>query len=101
VLKQASPASVRHSCQTLRRSTSLPESRITLTRDHALVLFEFLARWEESGLFIIEHSSEGHTLEAISCELVKMLVEPFGPNYRTLLDEARCRVLGHAESELP
>lgn len=65
---------------------------LQLTGDEALVLFEFLARWDEAGVFDIQDQAEQRTLWNLQCLLEKQLVEPFQPNYKALVKAARDRL---------
>jgi len=60
-----------------------------LDRSSALVLFELLARSAQSGRLEIAHEAERTVLAALEAELETILVEPFDPNYRDLVDKAR------------
>jgi hypothetical protein len=62
---------------------------VELSRDEALVLFEYLSRWCDLESLEIEHESEGIAMLALSRELDKALREPFLPNYAELLARAR------------
>lgn len=68
---------------------------LTLSPDEALVLFEWLHRLEDEdaldqlpGLLRGERAA----LWALSGALERTLVEPFKPEYRLLVDEARDRL---------
>ena len=66
---------------------------VTLTSDEALVLFELLHRWEDSGeIDQVLMSGEQTALWALSGCLERILVEPFEGNYRELVDHARQRL---------
>ena len=65
---------------------------ITLSRDEALVLFEFFARFDEKDDFTMRNIAEYLALMRISTQLDKALVEPFKPNYIELLNAARERL---------
>ena len=66
---------------------------VTLTSDEALVLFELLHRWEDSGeIGTVLMPGEQTALWALSGHLESTLVEPFEGNYRELLDHARQRL---------
>ena len=66
---------------------------VTLTSDEALVLFELLHRWEDSGeIGTVLMPGEQTALWALSGRLESTLVEPFEGNYRELLDHARQRL---------
>jgi len=63
---------------------------IALTKDEAIVLFEFLTRFnekEDDSLF--EDQSEQNVLWNIECILEKELHEPFKKNYNDILKFAR------------
>jgi hypothetical protein len=65
--------------------------RIDLSKDEAIVLFEFLSRFSNgSGLDIVDQSEE-RVLWNILCDLERLLVEPFSPDYSKILDQARGR----------
>jgi hypothetical protein len=63
---------------------------LTISKDEALVLFDFLARFNE-----VEHSdifkdqSEQKTLWILEGQLEKQLAEPFRPDYKDIINEAR------------
>lgn len=66
---------------------------VSLSKDEALVLFELLHRWEDTGE-IDEHLMPGEqtTLWGLSAALESVLAEPFGDNYRELISDARARL---------
>lgn len=73
---------------------------LRLTPDQALVLFEWLHRLEDDdaldelpGLLRGERAA----LWALSGALERTLAEPFKPEYRRLVDEARDRLAVHYE----
>ena len=69
------------------------ELNITLTKDEALVLFEFLSRFnekEQKGIF--EDQAEEKTLWLVEGQLEKQLSEPFMTNYEDIIDNARNKV---------
>jgi hypothetical protein len=65
---------------------------IDLTNDEALVLFEFLARFEETDSLKINHKSEEIVLWNLTCQLEKELAEPFSSKYDKLLETAQSNV---------
>ncbi|MBS1503205.1 MAG: hypothetical protein JST32_14145 [Bacteroidetes bacterium] len=66
---------------------------IDLTHDQALVLFEFLARFNAThNTEIFEDESEQKMLWLIEGQLERALVEPFWPNYLDIIKEARDRL---------
>lgn len=73
--------------------TEKAKIQITLSNDEALVLFEFLSRFNEQerqGVF--EDEAEQFILADIECLLEKELVEPFDKNYREIIEASRKRV---------
>lgn len=74
---------------------------VTLTRDQALVLFEFLNRFDDSGQLAFAHIAEWMALQQISAQLDKALVEPFDPAYRELLMAARARLAPEGGEDYP
>jgi hypothetical protein len=66
---------------------------LTVTKDEALVLFEFLARFNQSEHpNIFEDRAEQKTLWIIEGQLEKQLSEPFRPNYKEIINDARNRI---------
>ncbi len=68
------------------------EIDVSLTPDEALVLFEFLSRYSDTGELRIEDQAEQRALWNLCCLLEKELIEPFDPGYAKLLQSARDRV---------
>lgn len=66
--------------------------RIEVTRDEALVLFEFLSRHLDDGVLAVNDATEQQTLRNLQCLLEKQLVEPFLAEYDQLLQQARARM---------
>jgi len=69
-----------------------PEVEILLTAAEALVLFEFLSRFEESGALAIVDQAEEKVLSKLLGPLQKQLVSPFRHDYLELLGQARNRL---------
>ncbi len=65
---------------------------IKLTRDEALVLFEFLKRYSDKDELKIEDQAEQRCLWDLCGHLEKTLVEPLQTNYEELLISARERL---------
>jgi hypothetical protein len=65
---------------------------LELSGDEALVLFELLAQWEESGRLKEIDDSGRIVLSGILCDLESRLVVPFGPSHEELVEAARARV---------
>jgi len=68
---------------------------LQLSRDEALVLFEWVQRIEAEGRFrqVVKESAEVVALWALSARLEKALAEPFAPNYLELLRAASERLM--------
>ena len=66
--------------------------RLEQTVDEALVLFNFLQRFEDDGTLAILDQAEERVLWNLHCLLEKQLVELFHPEYKALLAAARDRV---------
>ncbi len=65
---------------------------IQLSRDEAIVLFDFLSRYSDSDQFLIEDQAEERVLWNMCCTLESGLSEPFLPDFKTRLDAARDNV---------
>jgi hypothetical protein len=74
---------------------------VLLTHDQALVLSDFLWRFEETDQLAFAHPAEFYALSAVSGQLDKALVEPFQPDYDKLVAEARRRLAGDHEGDYP
>ena len=70
------------------------EIRLTLLRNEALVLFEWLANLESLNGSIFAHPTEEQVLWKIQGQLESTLVEPFSADYKELLAQARKSVKG-------
>lgn len=55
-------------------------------------MFEFISRYSETDQLIIEDQAEQRALWNLECRLQKILVEPFDPSYRQLVQAARNRL---------
>jgi len=70
--------------------TEKQKINLTITDNEALVLFEFLARFNQSEhADIFEDQAEQKILWILEGQLEKQLVEPFRPDYKDLIREAR------------
>lgn len=64
--------------------------KIDLTKDEAIVLFEFLSRFNKNiHEEMFEDKAEQQVLWDIECLLEKELVEPFHSDYRDIVKRAR------------
>ncbi len=66
---------------------------IKLSKDEALVLFEWLAEVDKLKIIPFKHPAEEKVFWKIEGILEKALVEPFDPEYKGHLDEARNRIM--------
>ena len=76
----------------LMSSTQPSEVHLRLTPDEALVLFEFLSRYNDTDELRLEDQAKQRALWNLCCLLEKELVEPFNPDYVKLLQSARDRL---------
>ncbi len=74
---------------------------ITLTEDEAIVLFEFFARYGDTGELQIKHPAEYIALMHLSGQIDKTTAAMFKPDYENLLAEARKRISAGFEGEVP
>jgi hypothetical protein len=74
--------------------TMLSPEKITveLTNKEAIVLFEFLCRFDDENNYSFADQAEQRVLWDIQCVLEKQLVEIMSPDYRRFLKEAREQV---------
>ena len=65
---------------------------LELTGDEALVLFEFLQRFDDEGTLVLQDQAEERALWNLHCLLQRQLVEVFDPGYQALVAAARHRL---------
>jgi hypothetical protein len=65
---------------------------LELTADQALVLFEWLARFNQKDDVAFEDDAERRVLFDLESKLESSLTAPLEPNYKDLLAVARSRV---------
>jgi hypothetical protein len=65
---------------------------LRLTKEEALVFFEFVARFSQDKKLNIEDQAEERVLWDICCMLESRLVEPLTPEYANLLASAREKI---------
>ena len=68
------------------------EVEIKLSKDEAIVLFEFLSRFSDSDELKIIHQSEERALWNLTCIFESALSEPFRKDYENILWAARERL---------
>lgn len=76
----------------MNKHNDTSEVQISLTADEALVLFEFLSRFEESNKLTIVDQAEERALSNLLGPLQKQLVRPFQEDYVDQLRQARNRL---------
>lgn len=73
--------------------TEKDEIEIKLNKDEALVLFDFLSRFNNSDRNeIFEDIAEQKTLWLLEGQLEKQLVEPFMPDFNDIINKARNKI---------
>jgi hypothetical protein len=73
---------------------------VRLSHDEALVLFEWLHRSEDQEtLSPFEHQAEQVALWNLSALLERALAEPFDPDYRQLVNDARDRLVDSGDHD--
>lgn len=65
---------------------------VSLSEDEALVLYEFLTRFDTRGDLRVEDQAEERVLWDLLCLLEQQLVPPLRHDYAALLATARARV---------
>ena len=66
--------------------------QLELTKDEALILFEFLQRFDDNMSLEIVDQAEERAMWNLHCLLQKQLTEIFDPSYKALLEAARDRL---------
>ena len=62
---------------------------IALSKDEALVLFDFVWRFSQEDKLTIEDQAEERALWNLCCYFEKQLPEPFGNNFESLMQQAK------------
>ncbi len=63
--------------------------QIEISKNEALVLFEFLSRYSETNVLSIEHKAEQQALYNLACAFEKSMADPFSSDYKKTLESAR------------
>ena len=71
------------------QKTNSQKVTVELTNSEALVLFDFLARFNEYDDFLFEDPVERKVLWDVESTLEKSLIEPLRSDYRLLVKQAR------------
>lgn len=74
---------------------------ISLSRDEAVVLFEFFARFSDTDEFRLRNNAEFCAFSRMAGQLQTTLTEMFDPEYAELLEAARMRLAGDYEGLAP
>jgi hypothetical protein len=85
---------IRIHCKEIELSVNVDKSlNLTISKDEALVLFDFLARFNEAKHSdVFEDQAEQKTLWVLEGQLEKQLVETFNPDYKDIIKEARNKI---------
>jgi len=85
---------IRIHCKEIELSVNVDKSlNLTISKNEALVLFDFLARFNETEKSdVFEDQAEQKTLWILEGQLEKQLVEPFNPDYNDIIKEARNKI---------
>jgi hypothetical protein len=70
----------------------MDEVEIKLTKDEALVLFDFLSRFSNEDKLVIDDQAEERALWNLTCVFEKSLAEPFDTEWKTIIEAARNRL---------
>lgn len=70
---------------------------LKLTKDEALVLFEFVSRFSDKDKLEIVDQAEQRVLWNVCCLIEKQLVEPFSADYLAIIERARNKVRDRVE----
>ncbi len=65
---------------------------IKLTKDEALVLFDFLSRFSNDDKLSIQDQAEEKALWNLSCVFEKALTELFSSDWENIIENARSRL---------
>lgn len=74
---------------------------IKISNEVALVLFEYLARFQETNDLHFQHPAEYLALQEVAAQLEKELVVPFQEDYASQLSQARNFLTQGYEGEIP
>ena len=72
--------------------TQASEVQLSLSRNEAIVLFEYLSRYTDTGKLAIEDQAEQRVLWDLCAMLESHLHEPISPDYDGMLERARAAV---------
>ena len=75
----------------------MDDVEIKLSKDEALVLFDFLSRFSDTDKRTIIDQSEERALWNLTCIFEKILVEPFSKDWLSIIENARSRLRDDVE----
>ncbi|MDP2562341.1 hypothetical protein [Psychrobium sp. 1_MG-2023] len=70
----------------------MDDVEIKLTKDEALVLFDFLSRFSNEDKLSIHDKAEERALWNLTCLFEKSLPEPFSKEWQSIIEGARNRL---------
>lgn len=70
----------------------MEDVKITITKDEALVLFDFLSRFSNTDVLTIQDQAEKRALWNLTCVFERVLVEPFSTEWPSIIKAARNRL---------
>lgn len=70
----------------------MEDVEIKLTKDEALVLFDFLSRFSNEDTLSIHDQAEERALWNLTCIFEKVLAEPFSVEWQSIIKGARNRL---------
>ena len=74
----------------------MEDVEIKLTKDEALVLFDFLFRFSDDDILSIQDQAEQRALWNLICIFEKALSEPFSEDWLSIIKAARVRLRDEA-----
>jgi len=74
---------------------------LKITKDEALALCDFFARFDQQDDFTLRHTAEYLAFQKIAAQLDRILVEPFDPAYKELVMAAKERLADGYEGSAP
>lgn len=85
---------IRIHCKEIELTVNIDKSlNLIISKDEALVLFDFLARFNEAEHSeVFEDQAEQKTLWVLEGQLEKQLIEPFKLDYKVIIKEARNKI---------
>ncbi len=75
----------------------MDDVEIKLSKDEALVLFDFLSRFSDTDKLTIIDQSEERALWNLTCLFEKILAEPFSKDWLSIIENARSRLRDDVE----